>query len=77
MPNPMSKEQASDVRNSNIWKYVCDEIDYRIALKIESLRSCGKDQLEVIQAELSALEDVKRLPEDVAERESNPESVDP
>ena len=65
----MGLERAQEVRENSLWKYICEEIDYRIILSEQKLRSCSKDELPVLQNRVTMLEEFRRLPEDVIERE--------
>lgn len=65
----MGLEQAQELRNSNLWKWVVTEIDYRISCKMKQLMSCKESDLRIAQQEVLLLESLKRLPDDVVDRE--------
>lgn len=69
--NPMLRvEQAKELAHSEAFKGFCEEIDSRVALIFKAMVSCKPDQLIALQAKVQALEEVKRIPGDVIERES-------
>lgn len=76
-PKPMSRDHAAEVRNSVAWKWIDQELAYRIVCKIEHLRRCKPEELVLLQKEIALLEEFKRLPDDVADRESDSESAAP
>jgi len=45
------------------------ESTYRIELKLQEFRNCDETRLKYLQQELSLLENLKRLPDDVVDRE--------
>ena len=65
----MTLDKAQEVRESLVWDNIVDEIDYRISAKLNTLRSCKQDELFLVQREIAVLEELRRLPEDVIERE--------
>ena len=67
----MSREEASEVRQSKVWEMVCKEIDFRIYCLTERLKKCKVSEFEVLQAEVLSWESFKRLPDEVADRESD------
>ena len=69
----MNLEQAQECRNSVIWKMVCDELDYRISAKINELKKCDAEELLIIQRDIRQLESLKKLPDDVVDRETIPQ----
>jgi len=69
----MTEEQAQEVRNSIVWKNICNEIDYRISALINELVKCDVEDLKNIQRDIRQLEVLKKLPEDVIDREAIPQ----
>jgi hypothetical protein len=65
----MDIEKAKEIHSSVLWEEVCKEIDFRIRGLERKLRSVGRDDLEGVQLEIKIWERVKRLPQDVVERE--------
>ena len=65
----MSLEQAQELRNTSLWKYVKLEIDHRIFCKLNELKICTPENLPLIQAQMKVYEEFLRLPDDVIERE--------
>ena len=65
----MTLEQAQELRNSAYWSWVGKEIDYRIASLLNMLKACNKDELPAYQEKIRMLEELKRLPDDVVDRE--------
>ena len=72
---PMTKDQAVEIKNSTAWSYINNEIEYRISLKVNQLRTCTPQDLLLLQKELTLLEEFHRLLDDVADRESDTGSV--
>jgi len=62
-------EQAQRVGLSEEWQIVQKELDYRIAGLLSQLKTCSMDDLGATQLKLQVYEEIKRLPEDVKERE--------
>ena len=65
----MTEQQAQELRNSSLWKYVCGELEYRISCKMEVLTTCNQQDLPYIQNKIKSLVELKQLPESVIERE--------
>lgn len=65
----MNLEQAQEVRNSSLWKYISDELDYRILSKTSELMTCSLTKIESLRDIIKTLEEIKRLPDDVVDRE--------
>jgi len=65
----MTLEQAQEIQSSLYWKYVQNELDYRISCIVNRLRTCNKDELDELQNDIQMLESFKRLPNDVLDRE--------
>jgi len=51
------------------WKTLEDEIDRRIKTDMESLTMCSPSDLISIQERVKALNELKRMPDDVVRRE--------
>lgn len=67
----MGREEATEVRQSKVWEIVQKEIDFRIYCITEKLKKCKVSEFEVLQAEVLSWESFKRLPDEVADRESD------
>lgn len=65
----MNAEQAKEMRQTVIWEEFCHELDKIIAGEVERLKSCSPDELKAVQRSIRTLEGVKRLPEDIIDRE--------
>jgi hypothetical protein len=59
----ISPERAEEIKQSENWGYICGEIDNMIAMEVENLKKCDKDDLKSIQAGIKMLEKVKLLPD--------------
>lgn len=66
----MSIDQAKELRSSSLWTAVCEEIDRKVFFNLQKLVTCKPEELFKLQASIAALEEVKKLPEDVIDRES-------
>jgi hypothetical protein len=65
----MNIEKAKEIHSSVLWEQVCLEIDSRLKALESRLRTCTVSELERLQLEIQVWEKVKRLPQDVIERE--------
>jgi hypothetical protein len=65
----MNIETAKEIHVSLLWEEICKELDERINKLVVSLRKCTPETLSIIQAKIATLEEIKRLPQDVIERE--------
>ena len=65
----MTELQAKELRNSDLWKSVNIELDYRIQCKTNELKKCDSEGLKTLQDKIASYEELKRLPDDVIERE--------
>ncbi len=65
----MTPEQARALRSSEVWQWFTKEIDYRVGLLKDQLISCSKEDLIEVQLKAKLLLEVKRIPDDVVERE--------
>jgi len=70
MSKPLKPDRAEEIAASSMWEDVCGEIDFRITQMEKTLRYVKKEDLEVKQAEIQALEALKHLPQDVMDREA-------
>ncbi len=68
----MELEKARELKHSTLWLEVEKELNEKIAVEIQKLRSCEKDELERLQTRIELLEEIKRLPQDVIDREEAP-----
>lgn len=66
----MNVEQAKELHSSVLWEELCKEIDNRIKFEEGKLRSCLPEQLKYIQTKILALEELKRIPTDLIDREA-------
>lgn len=65
----MDIQVAKELKSSLMWGSVVEEIDRKIHFEALKLRTCTPEELPLIQAKLSAFESLKKLPDDVIERE--------
>ena len=68
----MNLGQAQEIRNSTMWKHVCGELDYRITALLNELRKCRTEDVWEYQRHIAYLEELKKLPDDVVDRETIP-----
>ena len=73
----MNLERARDLKNNLLWGEITEELDRKIYLIGQKLHTCTADQLQMFQAEIRILNGVKRLPDEVIERESEVEGKMP
>jgi hypothetical protein len=73
MDSRMNHERAVELRNTDQWTRICGELDFRISSLIAELRVCSTEDIEIIRTKLKMLEEFKRLPDDVVEREADPD----
>ena len=71
----MSLEKAKELRNTDIWKEVCRELDYRISMLAQQLRICSLEEVRDKQIRIALLEEIKNLPEVIINREESSQSV--
>ena len=57
------------MRSTEGWQVVLDEVNRRIRAEMESLTMCPPGELISIQERIKALNELKRMPEDVIRRE--------
>ena len=67
--NKMTETQAKELRNSDLWKSVNAELDFRVRCKMNELKDCDTEGLKTLQDKIASYEELKRLPDDVIERE--------
>lgn len=65
----MSSDRAKELKNSLLWADVVEELDKKIYHITQTLITCKPEELLDKQKEIKALESVKRLPDDVIDRE--------
>jgi len=65
----MSLERAREIRNSSMWGYVVEEIDYRLDALKNQILACPLEDVGNLRIEIDALRSVRQLPEDVITRE--------
>jgi len=66
----MDLERAQELKSSLIWAGVVEEIDKKIHFEAQKLRTCTPEELPLVQAKLGIFESLKRLPDDIIDRES-------
>ena len=66
----LNLEGAREINTSSIWAKIVDEIDYRIQCELNLLKSAPIEKVPYIQQKIATLESLKKLPQDVIERES-------
>jgi hypothetical protein len=66
----MNIEQAKELRQTILWEEVCKELDMYIHGEMEKLKSCSTEELKAVQRTIRTLEMVKRLPENVIDRDA-------
>ena len=65
----MNIEKAEEISSSQNWTEICDELDKWIYNEEFKLRHCAPEQLSSIQKTIAILEQVKKLPQIVIDRE--------
>ena len=65
----MNVEKAKEIHSSQLWEEVCGEIDNRIQAEMQKLTVCTADKLVDIQRRIQFYGEIKRLPQDVIDRE--------
>lgn len=66
----MDIDRAEELKSSLIWSSVIEEMDRKIFYETTKLKTCKAEDLLLIQARISVFEELKRLPEDVIDRQS-------
>ena len=64
-----SLETWKNIHNTEGWQVIEDEVDRRIRTEMESLTMCAPESLISIQERIKALNELKRMPDDVIRRE--------
>ena len=67
--NPITKGDGESIKNTQLWSLVCQEIDFRIHSLMKNIPNCPVGEFQEFKAKLTALEAVKRIPEDAIERD--------
>ena len=68
----MNIETAKEVRNTLMWAALIEEVDIKIAYEASKLRTCKPEDLRSIQDRIDVYESIKRIPQDVIDREELP-----
>jgi len=71
----MSLEKAQELNNTDLWKDVCKELDFRIFNLIQQLKICGIDEVREKQVRIATFEELKNLPVVIINREESSQSV--
>ena len=66
----LSVEKAKELRNSKMWEEFQSELDVMVEAARGSMEADGKEKFDYWQARIKALKEVKKLPENVIERDS-------
>ena len=66
----MSKQAAKELKQTMLWGEYCSEVDERIEATYRRMRTCTPDELAKLQHRIADLEEAKRIPQDVVDRES-------
>ena len=67
----MNLERANELKNNLLWAEIVGELDHRIFLVGKKFQNCTAEQLPLLQNEVKILESIKRLPEDIINREED------
>ena len=65
----MTPEQAKELQQSILWTAFCKEIDKRINYNLTQLTVVDPDGLIAVQKQISVLNQVKNIPQDVIDAE--------
>jgi hypothetical protein len=68
----MNLDRAKELQSSLLWADICEEINIKIFHLAETLKTCKAEDLVNIQKEIRVYESVKRLPQDIVDREESP-----
>jgi len=68
----MNIETAKEVRNTLMWAALVEELDIKILYESTKLRTCKPEDLRSIQDRIDVYESIKRIPQDVIDREELP-----
>ena len=66
----MTPDRAKEMKSSFLWAETVEEIDKKLHYETQRLRTCKPEELLLIQAKIQVYESIKRLPDDVIDRES-------
>lgn len=66
----MDVARAEELQRSALWASIVNELDVMVLYESAKLRSCRPEDLVGIQAKISALEELTRLPQNVIDRQS-------
>jgi len=66
----MNEDTAIGIKESDHWKRIVEELDYRIDCEHQNLLTVSKDELELCQVRIQELTKLKNLPQDVIDRET-------
>ena len=61
----MTPEQAKELKQTILWTEFCKEVDLKINYYIQQLTTCEPEELCAIQKQISSLQVVKQIPDDV------------
>lgn len=65
----MTVDQAKDLKQLDIWKETCLEIDKLIKFEESKFRTCKPEEVVAIQNKIKVYESVKNLPQTVIDRD--------
>ena len=66
----MNKEQAIRIKQGEDWELICEEIDRHIERQRSRLEVASEADFKLVQERLKSLKGLKRLPQDVIDREA-------
>ena len=66
----MTVEDAKSLQQNVLWEALCKEIDGLIDARKERLTTCHTDEVYTLQAEIKVYRAIKRLPQDIVDREA-------
>jgi len=66
----MNETQAKELKHSILWEEFCKEIDKKIFYEMQKLTTVAPEELIAVQKQVSSLQSVKNIPDDVIDRES-------
>lgn len=70
----MNTAQAIELKNTLLWEEFCKEVDKLIQFENIKLQSVAPEDLMGVQKQISALQAVKNIPDNVIDQEEGPES---
>ncbi len=65
----MTPEQAKELQQTILWTEFCKEIDKRVSYNLTQLTVVEPEGLIAVQKQISVLQQVKNIPQDVIDRE--------